>query len=173
MAVVISESDMQFGEYDKEEVFQLEKSKQYTEKLRPNGVKSCEFILRRGKKLYFVEAKKSCPKQLAADTPEEKVDKYNKYIYDIAMKMRHSLTLYSNILLERYETEGVPELLKEKDMSDLEIRLVLVVKNAEKEWLAPFQDVFRNVLQDELRIWKIPSFSIINEATARDKHFII
>lgn len=58
-------------------------------------------------------------------------------------------------------------------MSDLEIRLVLVVKNAEKEWLIPFQEVFRNVLQDEMRIWKIPSFSIINESTAREKHFIL
>jgi hypothetical protein len=37
-------------------------------------------------------------------------------------------------------------------LSALEIRLVLVVKNAEKAWLEPFQDVFRNMLQDELRI---------------------
>ena len=58
-------------------------------------------------------------------------------------------------------------------MSELEIRLVLVVKNAEKEWLAPFQDVFRNTLQDELKIWKIPGLIIINEAKAREKGFII
>lgn len=173
MAVIIPESDMQFGEYKEEQIFQLEKSIQYTEKLRPNGVKSCEFILRRDNKLYFVEAKKSCPRQLLADTPDEKIAKYNEYIHDIALKMRHSLTLYSNILLERYTAEGVPALLREKNMSNLEIRLVLVVKNAEKEWLVPFQDVFRNVLRDELRIWKIPGFSIINEATARNKHFII
>lgn len=87
--------------------------------------------------------------------------------------MRHSLTLYAGILLERYTLEGVPELLREKDMSHLEIRLILVVKNAEKEWLVPFQDVFRKMLQDELRIWKIPSFSILNEEMARQKHFII
>lgn len=87
--------------------------------------------------------------------------------------MRHSLALYSNILLERYDTEGMPELLRERNLSDLEIRLVLVVKNAEKGWLAPFQDVFRNELRDELRIWKIPGFSIINEEAARNKRFII
>lgn len=34
-------------------------------------------------------------------------------------------------------------------------------------------DVFRKELQDELRIWRIPVFNIINEKTARDKHFII
>lgn len=173
MGVIITESDMQFGEYRQESVYQLEKSSQYTKKLKPNGIKSCEFILRRGNKLYFVEAKKSCPKQIRADTPEEKKAKYKEYIHDIALKMRHSLALYSNILLGRYDAEGVPVLLMERDMSGLEIRLVLVVKNAEKEWLIPFQDVFRNILQDELRIWRIPGVHIINEEIARDKHFII
>lgn len=173
MPIIIQESDMQFGKYKEQEVFQLEKSRQYMEKLRPNGVKSCEFILRRKNRLYFIEAKKSCPRQIMADTPEEKRKKYKEYVYDIVLKMRHSLSLYANILLERYVTEGVPELLREKDLSQLEIRLVLVVKNAEKEWLVPFQDVFRNMLQDELKIWKIPSFSVINETTAREKHFII
>lgn len=158
MAVIISESDMQFGTYEQEQVFHLEKSSQYTNKLRSNGIKSCEFILRRGNKLYFVEAKKSCPKQIEAETSKEKRRKYEEYIHDVALKMRHSLILYSNILLERYDAEGMSELLKEKNLSKLEIRLVLVVKNAEKGWLVPFQDVFRNVLQDELRIWKIPGF---------------
>lgn len=126
MAIIISESDMQFGEYGEERVFQLEKSPQYTEKLRDHGIKSCEFILRRGNKLYFVEAKKSCPKQIMADTSKEKKTKYNEYIEDIILKMKHSLILYANILLERYASKGVPELLREKNMSDLEIRLVLV-----------------------------------------------
>lgn len=173
MAVIIRESDMQFGKYDSEHVFQLEKCPQYTEKLRPNGIKSCEFILRRGNKLYFVEAKKTCPKQIMASTPEEKRAKYNTYVQDIVLKMRHSLTLYSNIILERYSIEGVPALLREKNMSNLEIRLVLVVKEAEKEWLVPFQDVFRKLLRDELRIWKIPDVIVINEMTARNRHFII
>ena len=57
MAVIISESDMQFGEYDEEQVFQIDTCFQYIEKLKPNGIKSCEFILRRKDKLHFVEAK--------------------------------------------------------------------------------------------------------------------
>lgn len=173
MKITILESDMQFGEYDERQVFLIEKSNQYAGKLRQNGIKSCEFILRKAQKLYFIEAKKSCPKQIIAATPKEKRKKYDEYIDEIVLKMKHSLILYSNILLERYTLEGVPELLREKDMSHLEIRLVLVVKNAEKEWLAPFQDVFRNRLQDELHIWKIPVFSIINEEMARKKHFIL
>lgn len=173
MAVIIPEPGMQFGEYGKEQVFWLEKSSQYRGTLMQNGIKSCEFILRKGKKLYFVEAKKSCPRQMTAGTPVEKVAKYKEYVQDIALKMRHSLMMYSNILLGRYGAEGVPELLREKNLSDLEIRLVLVVKDAQKEWLAPFQDVFGKVLRDELRIWKIPGFSIINEDAARKKHFIL
>ena len=173
MAVIISVSDMQFGEYDENQVFQVETCRQYTEKLKPNGIKSCEFILRRKDKLYFVEAKTTCPRQLSADSPAEKIKKYHAYIHDIALKMRHSLMLYANILLERYQIEDVPKQLAEKDLSCLEIRLVLVVKNAEKEWLIPFQDVFKRELREELRIWKIPGFSIINEETAREKHFIL
>lgn len=46
-------------------------------------------------------------------------------------------------------------------------------KNAEKEWLIPFQDVFKRELRDELRIWKIPGFRIINEETAIEKHLIL
>lgn len=173
MPAIILESDMRFGEYESAQVFQLEKSSQYIKNLKANGIKSCEFILRKGNTLYFVEAKKTCPKQIEADTPEEKRRKYTEYTHDIALKMRHSLALYSSILLGRYDPVGIPQPLRERDLSKLEIRLVLVVKNAEKSWLIPFQDVFRNILQDELRIWRIPGFSVINEETARRKHFII
>lgn len=67
MGIIISESDMQFGEYSKDQVFCMEDSIQYRKKLRPNGVKCCEFVLLRGKKLCFVEAKKSCPNQITAE----------------------------------------------------------------------------------------------------------
>lgn len=173
MAIVIPESDMLFGEYTEEQVFWLERSVQYTEKLMLNGIKCCEFILRRENKLYFVEAKSTCPRQITAKTSEEKKEKYKAYIQDIVLKMKHSLTFYSAILLQRYRADGVSELLRQADMSDLQIILVLVVKNAEKEWLIPFQDVFKRELKNEIKIWKISDFVVINEATARNKHFII
>lgn len=173
MAVVITESGMQFGAYAEEQVFRLEKSIQYTEKLMSNEIKSCEFILCRENKLYFIEAKSTCPKQITAETTEEKKEKYKSYIQDIVLKMRHSLTLYSTILLRRYSADGVSELLRQVNMSKLQIILVLVVKNAEKEWLIPFQEVFRRELKDEMKIWKISSFMVINEATAKDKQFVI
>lgn len=173
MGIVISESGMQFGEYEQQYVYQLEKSSQYTKKLRPNGIKSCEFIMRRDNALYFAEAKTTCPQQIKADTSEEKKMKYNEYIQDIVLKMRHSLALYSSILLGRYDMDGIPEGLRERDTSHLEIKLVLVVKNAKKEWLIPFQEVFRKALKDEIKIWQVSTVNIINEQTAREKHFIL
>lgn len=170
MGVIIRESDMVFGDYSKESVFQIERSVQYNEKLRKNGVRSCEFILRRGDKLFFIEAKKSCPNQIDANSSEEKKIKYHEYIQEIVEKMRHSLDMYANILLKRYSQDGVSDQLK--DVENLEMRLILVVKNAERSWLDPFRDKFRKELRKEMQIWKIPDFIILNEEQARKKHFI-
>ncbi|WWR18160.1 hypothetical protein V1226_16735 [Lachnospiraceae bacterium JLR.KK009] len=52
MPVIITESDMQFGKYGERQVFQLENSRQYTEKLMQDGIKSCEFILRKQNGLH-------------------------------------------------------------------------------------------------------------------------
>ena len=139
MSVVILESDMKFGEYTEDQVLRLETSIQYTKRLMSNGIKSCEFVLRRGRKLYFVEAKKSCPKQIQASTSEEKKEKYYEYIEEIVLKMKHSLALYSNILLQRYEADGVSELLRRPDLSEVQIVLVLVVKMLKRNGLFRFK----------------------------------
>ena len=53
MGVIIEESGLRFGEYYEDQVFQIEASEQYTKSLRQNGIKTCEFILRKGKKLLI------------------------------------------------------------------------------------------------------------------------
>lgn len=85
--------------------------------------------------------------------------------------MRHSLELYASILLKRYSQEGLSEPLKNAE--DLDMRLVLIVKNAEVAWLDPFRDKFRKELRKEMLIWKIPDFMILNEEQARKKDFIL
>lgn len=171
MGIIISESDMQFGEYSEDQVFCMEHSKQYREKLRPNGVKCCEFVLLQGKRLCFVEAKKSCPNQITAETPNEKRIKYNQYIQDIVEKMKHSLEIYANILLNRYALDEVP--IQMRNIKDFDIRLVLVIKNAQIDWLVPFRDKFTKELKNEMRIWKIQNFIVLNEEQARKKNFIL
>ena len=66
------ESEMTFGEYDEDSFLRIEECIQYTERLKNNGVKICEFLLLKGKKLVFVEAKKSCPCKELFETCESK-----------------------------------------------------------------------------------------------------
>lgn len=156
MGVTIFESDMQFGEYKEEQVFQIEKSEQYTKKLRQQSVRCCEFILLRSKKLCFIEAKTSYPDPQNAKTSAEKKEQYLEDIQEITEKMRHSLNVYASILLNRYSQEGVSEAMR--NVEELEIRLILIIKNAKKTWIAPLQDVFRKELKAEMRIWKVTDF---------------
>ena len=171
--MIIEESDMRFGDYPDEMVFYIERSSQYTNQLMPNGVKICEFILKRANTICFVEAKKTCPKQITAESPEEKKKKYQEYIADITDKMRHALSLYANILLKRYESEQVPQKLLQNDLSGQEIKLILVVKNAQTDWLIPLRDVLDRELKKDSRIWRCSQFYVINEEKAREKHFVI
>lgn len=171
--VIIDESDMHFGEYSEEDVFYIEKSDQYQNNLKGNGVKSCEFILKKADTLYFVEAKSSCPNQITADSPKEKREKYNEYIADIIDKMRHSLALYANILLKRHDATGIPNNFLETDLSAKRIKLVLVVKNAEEMWLIPLKEKLDKELKREAKIWKFTDFYVINEERARKKRYVI
>ena len=179
MGVIIEESGLRFGEYYEDQVFQIETSPQYTKSLRDNGIKSCEFILRKGKKLYFFEAKQSCPRQIVGDIPagekEKRTEAYNKFIEEIALKMRHSLALYGNILLKQYSQDKVPEKLADPDLSNTLIYLVLVINPQEGEWEPEpeLQDDLRLHLKDEMRIWKIQSLAVITPQQAREKNFII
>ena len=79
--------------------------------------------------------------------------------------------MYANILLNRYPQDGISDEMKR--VESLEIRLILVIKNADKSWLVPLQDVLRKELRAEMHIWGIQSFIILNEELARKKHFIV
>ncbi len=173
MMVIINESDMLFGEFSEEDVFHIEKSDQYQNNLRGNGVKCCEFILKKADILYFIEAKSSCPNQISADSPREKREKYNEYIADITDKMRHSLALYANILLKRHDATGIPNNFLETDLSSKQIKLVLVVKNAKETWLMPLKEKLDKELKREAKIWRFTEFYVINEERARRKRFVI
>lgn len=179
MGVVIEESGLRFGEYPEDQVFQIEACEQYTRSLRPNGIKTCEFILRRGKKLYFFEAKSSCPRQVVRSIPENKKEEkkkaYDEFINEIALKMRHSLSLYGNILLKRYAQDSVSENIANPDLSKALIYLVLVINPSEGDWEPEpeLQDDLRLHLKDEMKIWKIQSLLVITPQQAREKHFII
>ena len=48
-------------------------------------------------------------------------------IEEIVLKMRHSLSLYGNILLKRYSQNGISEKLLNTDLSNVLINLVLII----------------------------------------------
>lgn len=171
MGIIIQESDMQFGEYSESQVLQIEKSEQYTRKLGNQGVRCCEFVLLRSNRLMFIEAKRSHPDPVSDATTAEKKEQYHKDVKAIAEKMRHSLELYASILLGKHSQEGLSD--KMKDIKDLEMRLILVIKHADKEWIVKLQEVFREELRAEMRIWKIQDFFVLNEELARKKYLII
>lgn len=57
---IITESEMNFGKFDEENLFHIEDSKIY--KNLGDGIKTVEFILKYSESsILFLEAKKSCP----------------------------------------------------------------------------------------------------------------
>ena len=57
---VITESEMNFGEFDESNLFHIENSKIYRD--LGDGIKTVEFILKyKEDSIIFLEAKKSCP----------------------------------------------------------------------------------------------------------------
>lgn len=106
MGVIIDESGLKLGEYRKENVFHIEVCPQYTKRIRQMGIKTCELVLLKKGKLCFIEAKNTCPNQITAESSEEAKINYNDYVQEITEKMRDSLNLYANILLQRYSQEG-------------------------------------------------------------------
>lgn len=169
---VIEESGMRFGEYDIDNIFQIEKSHQYTDKLRQNEVKCCEFILFRDDTLIFIEAKTTNPREITAESSVEKIRKYNEYISDILTKMRHSLLMYANILLDRIPNDGISPVFLEKGLSDRKIKLILVVKNAEISWLLPLSEKLNREFSSEMQIWNISRFFVLNEEQAKRKNIV-
>lgn len=170
--IIIRESDMDFGPYVPGQLFHMEKSNQYQD-CNKARVRCCEFLLLKDRKLLFVEAKKTCPNGEKQNEAGERTKEYHGYVEEITEKMRHSLSLYAAMLAGRRSMEGVGEGIRKADRAKTEIVFVLVVKNAEKEWLKNYADVFQRQLRPEMKIWNIRSVLVMNESTARTKGLIL
>lgn len=176
MSVTVEESEMLFGPFDEESFFALEKSVQYTKSLRPNGVRSCEFVLfktkKRNKRIVFVEAKRSLPEEYAAETKERADKLYHEFIQEITEKFRHSLELFSGILLNKYDRDGLPINLNVSDLQDIDFQLILVVKTADASKLPIYSEKLSKSLNAERKIWRIPNVIVLNEVLAIKKHLV-
>lgn len=93
--IQINESDMLFGDFEEESVFQIENSKLH--KNVGNGIKVVEFILLSiENELSFIEAKSSSPKPV-----KDNIIRFNEFINEISDKFIHSFNLYYSAILQR------------------------------------------------------------------------
>lgn len=183
----ITESDLEFGEYDEAKVFHIEESKQHKElniSFQSNegdkkGLSTCEFVLLRNGALCFIEAKSSCPRALRENLSEEdkakKKEDYDRFVREISEKMKDSIELFGTILLKRHEQTGLSEEMYEAGLVGSQIKPIVVVNTKGAGWNPDpeVQDSIRGKLGPITKMWNMRPILIINEIKAREKHLIV
>lgn len=164
---IITESEMNFGKFDETDLFHIEDSIIYKE--IGSGIKTVEFILKYNEKsIVFLEAKKSCPNAENRGKSEEKKQKFEEYYSSVTEKFIASLQIYLAAILDRFQnTDEIGEKLKSvSDMKDIQLKFILVIKNAEDiTWLAgPAAELKARLLQIR-KIWNV-EIAVLNEELA-------
>jgi hypothetical protein len=166
--IIIEESNMKFGPYDKEAVFLIEQSRVYKE--IGNNVKIAEFVLEKSsQKINIFEVKSSSPQ------PKNSED-YDTFIRSIYEKFVNTFSLTLALILKRFPShyEVLPERLEKIEVSNFKCLFVLVIYGHKEEWLLPIQDSLNKSLSSFFKIWNLPPTSVIviNEKIAKAKHII-
>ena len=164
---VIPESDMRFGQFEEMNLFHIENSQLYEK----NGVwdKDGRIYLRYNENsIIFLEAKKSCPNSDNRYDSEEKVEKmFEEYYLAITDKFIESLQIYIAAILDKYEdiSEIGTKLLDIKSFRGIQIKCVLVIKNADERWLPGVMAELKERLKTYRKIWGI-EVAVLNEELA-------
>ena len=170
--IAIDESGMTFGPYPSERCFHIEKSALYTD-IR-QGVKMAEFLLLRADSdrpatLWVVEAKSSSPR------PKNDPD-FGQFIMEIREKWLNALSLILASLLGRHQQAGaeLPGPFELLDLSQFDVRFVLVINGHPKDWLSPIQDALRQSLRPVVKTWRFAPTSVVvlNEELASKRQLI-
>jgi len=161
--VVIKESGMEFGPFDEEVFFHIEKSGLYQHVNSGGGVSAAEFLLLRCKtpssaeasSLWVVEAKSSSPR------PESNI-RFREFIEEIKSKLHDSLCLAIAALMGRHASRcDLPERFHEQDWSSIGIKLVLVINGHDKKWLEPVSDALQKTFKPIAMIWGFSSGDVV------------
>jgi hypothetical protein len=161
MSIRINESGLLFGDYDDDDVFQIEKSQIYKE--LSGCSKTVEFVLRfSADKIYFIEAKSSSPK------PKSEKD-FNVFINDISGKINHSLDIFFALVVKRIkDTKGeFSRSFRKIDYSNIEVTVLLVINGHKIEWLPPVRDALVKKLRRIIKTWNI-QVAVLNHELAAD-----
>lgn len=158
MTLTILESGLEFGPFDAESLFHIEKSESY--KQRQENVKIAEFLWIQSTqqpqtKLWIVEAKTSVPKP---DTVE-----YESFFAEISSKLANALAFtVSGFLNRNTQTRNeLPTLFTQLDWANTDIKLALVIPNIPNQFLPPINDKFKKHLRSLTNIWSISSLSVV------------
>lgn len=158
MGKIITESGVDFGEFEVGNLFHIEASN--LQKSLGQGIKTVEFIILQKKNdIIFLEAKTGCP------NPENKVKdgkeatNFDKYYNEIAEKFTDSLQVYIAGILGNYENidEIGKNLLNVKPLRSRKLKFILVITADEilEDWLQGPKLELEERLKHFMKIWKI------------------
>ncbi|SFB08031.1 hypothetical protein [Clostridium frigidicarnis] len=164
--VQVNESNMTFGDFQDDKIFQVEKSKLHNK--IGNGIKVVEFILLNDKnQLSFIEAKSSSPRPV-----KENTIRFNEYIDEIYEKFIHSFNLYYSAVLNRNNDYGeIHDNFFQLDNSKVKFRFILVIKGHRIEWLMPLSDALKEKLSYHNTIWK-SDVIVMNDKIAAEYNLV-
>lgn len=157
----IQESGMNFGPFNKNEIFYIEKEPGYN-KIFSDGVKTVEFILNR-KRLFFIEAKSTSPNVENNDSQQS----VEQYVDEIIQKFNDSLHLFSSVCIGKNHTTDTPVQFFENDYSKKEFVLVLVVKDYYEDSIVELNTLFDKKAKALRKIWHMSNVVVLNEDRAR------
>jgi hypothetical protein len=157
MAFVTASSD--------DEIFHIERSRLFAS---VKGVKTVEFVLRRGsKELDFIEAKSSSPCPGKEDSGD-----FDDFIHDVVEKFIHSFNLFCAASLGRYKKySDAGEGFKTLDFSNVKFKFILVLNGHRIDWLPPLKEALWRGLLYHHKIWK-SELVVLNDTLARDSGFV-
>ena len=158
---------MNFGKFEETDLFHIEDSQIYKD--IGSGIKTVEFILKYDENsIVFLEAKKSCPNVANRYESKKKEQKFEEYYSSITEKFIASLQIYLAAILDKFQnSEEVGDRLRTvNSMKDIQLKFILVVKNAEDiTWLAgPLAELKARLLQIR-KIWGV-EIAVLNEELA-------
>ncbi len=169
----IIESGMTFGPYPGNQCFHIEASNCYAAIQR--HVRMAEFLLLRTNKnktqtLWIVEAKSSTPR------PENE-SKFDDFIAGIQEKLINAFSLGWASCLRRHPDaeKELPDAYKKINLSQTDVKFILVIKDHHEAWLAPVNDALRNALRSTIKCWGFSptSVAVLNDRLARQYGLIL
>lgn len=169
---MIIESGMTFGPFPRNRCFYIEKSKCYA--AIQEHVQMAEFLLLRtnNKKpvIWIIEAKSSTPH------PENQRD-FDEFIDEIQEKLINAFSLGWASCLKRHQhaKAELPEDFRTLNLSQVDVKFLLVIKGHQDAWLPPLQDALGIALRSTVKTWAFApnSVAVINDTLAQQHGLIM